>query len=737
MKIQVGLFSLALIATLRLAAQDQVKEWNALTGTYRMELDTTQLFTVKKENDKLVLAVEQGQTLLMPLGGNRFKPEHVYPATEMEFLKDSLGRVQGFNWHQDRTTELIRVSGNGDTNPYTGRYQLKGNPYIVIQVQAVNGGIAIQEGKGMAIKAHFLSGDQFIFEKGGLKLLYTFSRHARGVVEGMKITRTGPQVFVRLHDAGAKIKPYTGQVFTDNHPWNRADSLRGMLTPVRTCYDVLFYALDIRVMPETKSIAGNTTIRFRAMQPFDRMQVDLFANMHIEKILFHGRPLPYTREYNAVLIRLPETLQKGTEDSISIYYNGAPRQPDMSSLQGGFFWLWDKNGNPWIESVCQGIGASLWWPCKDHLSDKPDSMRIAITVPDTLMNISNGVLQQVTTLPDHLKRFNWYVHYPINTYNVVVNIGKYAHHSEQYIRGKDTMPLHYYYMPYHAALGKHIFSTVKPMLTLFEKAFGPYPFKKDGFTIMESPYPMEHQGAISTGAFNNPFNSGQYDTAEVRRVAWHESAHEWWGNSITCKDMADLWIHEAFATYAEILCYEAFDGQAAALKYVREQVSGNKDPIIGTFNVNDFHLGDMYPKGGRMLYTLQHIIDNDSLWFNMLRGMQQHFKYESIATEDVVAFINRSTGHDFTGFFDQYLRHTAIPELLLTCRKKEDTLEVQYKWKADVAGFHMPVKVTTSKNRFTFIYPTTTQWKMLRLPNMQPEDLKADTDHFFITIKKQ
>lgn len=734
MKIQVVLFSLALIATLRLPAQDHLKDNDALTGVYRLELDTTQLLRVKKEKDQLIIELEQGQITLVPLGGNRYKPENISRPTVIEFIKDSLGSVQRFTWNQDVNDELVRVSGHSDR--YTGKYQVKNNPYVILQVQEVNGGLTIRQGKGATIEMRPLSGDQFIYEKDGLKLLYAFTRDAQGAIQAIKMTRSGPQVCVRIPGAGPEKKPNIGQIFTDHHPFTRADSLRGMLTPARTCYDVLFYALNIQVIPETKSIAGSTTIRFRTVQPFNTMQVDLFENMFIEKILFHGHPLDYTREYNAVFIRFPQSMNKGSEDAITIYYNGQPRQPDFSTMQGGIFWLYDKNGSPWIESVCQGSGASLWWPCKDHQSDKPDSMSISITVPDTLTEISNGTLQHVTALPDNLKRFDWYVHYPINNYDVAINIGKYAHQAEKYINGKDTMSLNYYYLSYHSDIAKQVFSHAEPMLRLFEKDFGPYPFKKDGFTLMESIYPMEHQGAVSVGSFSNPFNSDSYDTTDLIRLAWHESAHEWWGNSVTCKDIADLWIHEAFATYAEILAYDAFHGPAAAREYIKQQVPGNEEPITGTYNVNDFQLGDVYSKGARMLHTLQHVIDNDSLWFNLLRGIQQHFRYQSVTTEDMVAFINKTTGQDFTTFFDQYLHHTAIPELSLILKKKNDSLEVQYKWKTDVARFHMPVKVTTASNRLAFIYPTT-QWQIIHLPGMAPEDFKADTDHFFITVKKQ
>jgi hypothetical protein len=735
MKWHIVLFSLALSPTLYLEAQQQVLTQEALTGQYRMELDTSQVFNVKKEKDKLLLEVPgQGQTTLVPLGGNRYKPEMVRPLTVIEFIEGSRGVVQTFNWLQDINVQLQKISNGGDTGSYAGRYKVKNNSRIVLDIADTNNVLTVRQGKAIPIVMHRLGRDQFVFEKGGLKMIYDFARNGQGSLQELMITRTGPQVFVHVINHGVTTTPYTGQLFTDHHSYNRADSLRGALTPERNCYDVLFYDLQVQVIPEEKLITGSNTIRFRVVQAFSVLQVDLFASMHIDKIWFHGRPLSYQREYNAVFIRFPHPLERDTEDSITISYAGQPREPDLSTLQGGFIWFQDNNGNPWVESVCQGSGASLWWPCKDHQSDKPDSMHIAVTVPDTLMDISNGTLQHVISLPHHLKRFDWFVHYPINTYNVAVNIGKYAHRTEPYVNGGDSMTLHYWYLAYHDTIASYLFKVVPSMIALYEKDFGPYPFKKDGFTLMESLYPMEHQGAVSTGPFSVLPGSGNYDTSEIIRTSWHESAHEWWGNSVTCNDITELWMHEAFATYAEILCYEKFTGTAQ--RYIREQVPGNKEPIIGAYNVNDFHTGDMYAKGARMLVSLQYIINNDSLWFALLKGIQQHFRYRSINTQDLVSFINRIIGHDLTAFFDQYLRYKDLPELLLQLIKKGDTLVVRYKWNAEVPGFDMPIKVTTAKNHFTFIYPIT-QWQTMQLPRMKPGDFQIDTDHFLIKVNKQ
>ncbi|HSC37816.1 MAG TPA: M1 family metallopeptidase, partial [Chitinophagaceae bacterium] len=644
--------------------------WDDLPGTYQVQADSTMLFRVKKRNNRLVLeVVGQGETELSPLPDNRFRPKHVEPATTVEFIRDSLGRIQKLTWLQDQQVELYHVppaSGEEGPGGYTGRYKLKNNPYLVIKIKEEKNGLTVQQNEGSKIQASPLAGNRFIYQRGDFSLLYEFTKDDKGQVQKLLLTKKGPMDCIKIPDAPAPAH-VMARDFYQREKFTRADTLRGMLTPLRSCYDVLFYGLDITVLPETKSIRGTSLLRFRAMHAFDKMQVDLFANMNIEKILFHGQPLSYTREYNAVFIQLPELIGQGKEDALTFFYSGKPQEPSPQKLWGGFIWAQDETGQPWIESVCQGSGASLWWPCKDHLSDKPDSMKISITVPRGLTDISNGRLLQKTDLPGNLTRFDWYVSYPINNYNVVVNIGNYAHFSDLYIDRQDTLTLDYYAMPYNLEKARQLFKNVGPMLTRYEKFFGKYPFKRDGFTVLESLYPMEHQSAVSIG----PINSNAYDSTELTRLLWHESAHEWWGNSVTCNDMADFWLHEAFATYAEFLNYEAVSCKAASA-YLKDQHPANKTPITGFYNVNDFYLGDMYSKGCLMLNTLRHVINNDSLWFNVLKGIQQRFRYRSVTAEDITRYINEATKTDYTYFFDQYLRHPAVPELVLAFEKKGD-----------------------------------------------------------------
>ncbi|HMK39876.1 MAG TPA: M1 family metallopeptidase [Bacteroidota bacterium] len=519
--------------------------------------------------------------------------------------------------------------------------------------------------------------------------------------------------------------------------FTRADTLRGMLRPERTCYDVRWYDLDVRVDPERRFISGSNTIRFTALEPCSRLQVDLFENMTVESAaLDGGRPLAFTREYNAVFITLAEPLHEGTTHNLLLRYSGNPRVAKNPPWDGGMIWAKDSSGNPWVAVTCEGTGASLWWPNKDHPSDEPDSMRIRVTVPPGLEDISNGRLREVKTLPDGWVRYEWAVTYPINNYCVTVNIGKFSHFGETYT-GLDTLTLDYYVFPGDLEKARRQFTQVKSMIGCFEKYFGPYPFARDGYKLVQSPHNgMEHQSAV---AYGNGFRNGYRG---VSSSSWglkfdfiiiHESAHEWWGNSVTAKDMADWWIHESFGAHCEAMYVECMFGTQAMLEYVnakKPQVR-NRRPMIGPHNVNSEGSGDVYPKGSLMLNTFRGVLGNDSLWFALLRGMATTFRYRTVTTDDVIAYVNSVTGTDYTYFFDQYLRYPALPKLdaVLTARGGKTTC--RYRWRADVRDFRMPVKVTTSPGVFAFITPTT-EWQTIDLGSMDPKQFRYAEDWFYL-----
>lgn len=528
--------------------------------------------------------------------------------------------------------------------------------------------------------------------------------------------------------------PEVKHVSNRKNGFTRADTLRGMLSPFRSCYDVSFYHLDAEIDPESRTIKGSNKIRFKVVAPFNRMQLDLYANMHIEKILYRNQALSFTREYDAVFVQFPATLPAGAEEELTVFYGGVPQVPDLSiPMNGGVLWDKDDEGNPWIQMVCQGSGASLWWPSKDHLSDEPDSMRIWITIPKGYTEISNGRLQGKTAIGVDKTRYEWLVSYPINNYNATFCIGKYAHLNDAYVSGPDTLSLDFYAMPYHLEMAKTMFAQVKPMLACFEKHFGKYPFSRDGFTLLESPYPMEHQSGVCIGKIKQGMRT------DYVPLIWHEAAHEWWGNAITCKDIADMWMHEAFATYAEALFVECTLGKAAAVEFLNNQKDGvkNQEPVIGVYNVNHifYDIGDMYSKGSLMLNTFRSVLNSDTLWFNLLKDLQQHFRYQTLSSDELVSYISQRTGKDYSWFFDQYLKYTSLPTLQVTLQEQGNNLQVKYRWQADVANFRMPVKVSLAPERFGFIYPTS-DWKMITLKQMQEDDFEVDEKHFYIQVKK-
>lgn len=513
--------------------------------------------------------------------------------------------------------------------------------------------------------------------------------------------------------------------------FTRADTLRGKLTPLRTNYDVTFYHLDVALDLDKHAVQGSSLIRFKALQPTRRMQIDLYANMVIDSIVYRHQALPYSREYNAVFVDYPQIIPAGTETELKVYYHGIPKSQNKNiPMDGGVLWDKDSLGNVWAQAVCQGSGASLWWPNKDHQSDEPDSMKIWIAVPDQYTEISNGRLQRTTPLPDNRLRYEWYVSYPINNYNVTFNVGYYAHFEDRYI-SDDTLTLDYYVMPYNLARARRSFQQVKPMLKTFEKNFGKYPFKRDGFTLVESLHPMEHQSGVCIGKIT-PQNA-----TDNMSAIWHESAHEWWGNALTSKDIADMWFHEAFATYAEIMIVEDWFGKDHVQDALDDQVNAvlGNEPVIGVYDVNHIHydIGDMYSKGSLLLHTFRSVLHNDTLWVNLLRAIQQRFRYQTLTTHDLVAFINTRTGADYTYLFDQYLRYTNLPKLAVALKQKGNDLEVTYAWQADVKRFRMPVRVTTAPETMGFIYPTQ-QPKTIVLNNMSREEFDVDTDNFYIDV---
>jgi len=522
--------------------------------------------------------------------------------------------------------------------------------------------------------------------------------------------------------------------------FTRADTLRGMLTPLRTCYDVNYYHLSVKVDTAARTIEGSNTIRFAVVNDFDVMQVDLFENMKIHRITYEGSELRYDRELGAMYIHFAKKLKRKAMHEITIEYSGIPQEAKRPPWEGGFTWTHDAEGNPWIAVTCQGTGASLWWPNKDHQSDEPDSMLLGVTVPSNLMDVSNGRLRSKADLGNGLTRYNWFISHPINNYNVTLNIGKFAHFGDTYMSGRDVLTLDYYVMPENLEKARRQFDQVKPMMACFEKFFGPYPFIRDGFKLIESPHNgMEHQSAV---AYGNRYVLGYRGNASSEVglmfdfIIIHESAHEWWGNSVTSNDIADMWIHESFGAYAEAVYVECLYGYDKAMSYVNGKKSGvlNDRPIIGAYGVHNRGSGDMYNKGQLVLNTLRHVVDNDSLWWDIVKSIPERFKYSSIDAEDIFKFVNQKTGSDYSYFFEQYLKRANPPRLETVVTKKGQAVELRHRWVAEVEDFRMPIKVTGGDGTYVFIHPTTS-WQTIRLDKIDPEKFRVAENQFYVEVK--
>ena len=525
----------------------------------------------------------------------------------------------------------------------------------------------------------------------------------------------------------------------DSSSFTHADTLRGSITPQRAWWDVTFYDLHVKINPADSSISGYNGIKYRVLKPDNVMQIDLIQPLKIDSVLQKDEHLSYRRDGNAYFVTLASPQRKGEINELTVFYHGQPHVAKHAPWDAGFVWTQDSLGNPWISTTAEGVGASVWWPNKDTQADEPDSQRIAITVPDPLVDVSNGRLRSKTPHPDGTTTYEWFVKNPINNYDVEANVGQYTHFNDTYNGEKGKLSLDYWVLPYHLKEAKREFKQVKPMLKCFEHWFGPYPWYEDGYKLIEAPYlGMEHQSGVTYG---NHYQNG-YLGRDLSGSGWglkwdfiivHESAHEWWGNNITAKDIADMWVHEAFAAYAENLYTESLFGKNAGADYVigtRSKIQNDR-PIISHYGVNEEGSGDMYYKGANMLHTIRQIINNDEKWRQILRGLNKTFYHQTVTGKQVEQYISQKSGIDFSKVFEQYLTTTKIPVL----EYKINDHHLAYRWTNVVPGFHMPVKVALSKDTFSLIYPTQ-KWKTTRLKS-DLDDIWVDRNFYVKADKVQ
>ncbi len=512
--------------------------------------------------------------------------------------------------------------------------------------------------------------------------------------------------------------------------FTRKDSLQGGLRFERTCFDVLHYNLNLKIDIENKSIIGYNEIKFKVLENTSKIQLDLFENMVVDSIVFNKKKLNYKREFGAVFIDFPETQIKNSNQKLLFYYSGKAKIAKNAPWDGGFVYKKDSSGKDFVGVACQGDGASLWFPCKDSQSDEPDfGATIKIAVPNELMNVSNGRFMGSEDLKNGFTRWDWEVKNPINTYNITLNIGDYVHFGEKY-KGLD---LDYYVLRENEANARNQFEQVKPMMDCFQSKFGVYPFPEDGYKLVETSYlGMEHQSAV---AYGNKYKNG-YLNSDLSGtgigllfdfIIIHESGHEWFGNSITSRDVADMWIHEGFTCYSESVFLECQYGYEKSQIYINglKKNIRNDSPIIGSYGVKNEGSGDMYYKGALMLNTIRSIINNDTKWWEILLKYSETFRHKIIDTETVVEYFNKESGLNLTPVFNQYLRYKDIP--VIEIRKSKSKFE--YRWKTDVTDFNMPIDVV-SKKRLIRLYATN-NWKK---SNFNYKDLKIKEDKFLVKI---
>ena len=520
-----------------------------------------------------------------------------------------------------------------------------------------------------------------------------------------------------------------------NAQFTRRDSLQGGLRIERTSYDVKRYDLNITINPEQKSIKGFNEISFEVMVPTQKIQLDLFDNMKVDSIVWNTKKLKYNRDNDAVFIDFPEKLASKSNHKLKFYYSGNPKIAKNAPWDGGFVFKKDSNGKDFIGVAVQGTGASLWYPVKDSQTDEPDNgASIKVAVPNGLMNVSNGRFLGSQDLKNGYTRWDWEVKNPINNYTITVNIADYVHI-------QDKMPdldLDYYVLRENEAKAREHFMEVKPMMECFQSKFGRYPFWEDGYKLVETPYlGMEHQSAV---AYGNKYKKGYmgFDLSGTGvgmffdYITIHETGHEWFGNSITSMDIADMWIHEGFTTYSETVFIECIKGYDDAMKYINGQAKNvrNDKPIIGQYGVNNEGSGDMYYKGSLLLNTLRHVIGDDEKWWKMVYDYSETFKKKIITSDTVIDYFNKASGTDLTPIFRQYLYTNQVPVFIY--KIKGDYLH--YSWDNTNDDFNMPIDIDFEGKKIR-LYPTLKDQK-IKLKKLSKKSFQIYDNQFYVKIKE-
>lgn len=529
---------------------------------------------------------------------------------------------------------------------------------------------------------------------------------------------------------------FLSNVAVGQSDFSRLDSLRGSITPEREWWDLTYYHLDIRVEPDKKYLSGSVTIQYKVLSEYQKMQIDLQEPLRVTRIVQKGKELSYRKFGPVHSVELKQKQKIGAINEVIVYYDGFPKEARMAPWDGGLSWKKDKNGNDFVATSCQGLGASIWWPCKDHMYDEVDSMLISVEVPEHLIDVSNGRLRGIDENSDRkTKTFHWFVANPINNYGVNINIGDYIHWNEKYEGEKGELDLDYWVLSYNEEAAKEQFKQGRKTIEAFEHWFGPYPFYEDGYKLVEVPYlGMEHQSSVTYG---NKFKNG-YLGKDHSYTGWgltfdyiiiHESGHEWFANNITYKDEADMWIHESFTTYSESLYLDYWIGKEASEEYNRglRRGIGNKGTMIGPYDVNRSG-SDVYDKGATLLGMIRQIINDDEKWRMILRGLGEEFYHQTVKTAQIENYISDRSGIDFSSFFDQYLRTTQIPILEYYFSKEL----FYYRWTGVVGDFRIPVDISITDESFR-ITPLS-KWQSL---TVKGDELNIQLNYYISSMKLQ
>ena len=537
-------------------------------------------------------------------------------------------------------------------------------------------------------------------------------------------------VAAALIAGGAPLFAQTNQTYT------RADTLRGSYdSPGRAWWDVSFYDLNVRVNPADSTIRGHNVIVYRVLRPGTELQIDLMTPLVVDSIIQDGRRLNVRRDGNAHFATVAGQ-RAGETRQVTVYYGGKPRVAPRPPWDGGYSWSTDSLGRPWVATTDQGLGASVWWPNKDTQAEEPDSQRVAITVPQPLINVGNGRLRNTTRNSDGTVTYEWFVRNPINNYAINVAIGNYVHWQEifQGVRGPLTMD--FWVLDYHESAARRQWVQARPMMQCFEHWFGPYPWYEDGFKLIEvNNTGMEHQSAVTYGnGFANGYR-GRDGSGTGYGMQWdfiivHEAAHEWFANNITAKDQADMWVHESFANYAEGIYTECLFGKEAGAAYIvgnRRGIRNDRPVQPAARGVNAQGSGDMYPKGGNMLHTIRQIVNDDEKWRGILRGLNQQFWHQTVLGSQVEQYISQQAGINLDRVFEQYLRTAMIPVFEYSIEGST----LRYRWSNVVPGFDMPLRVTLDGTGIS-ITPKES-WQTLQLSGAG--DFEVDVN-YYVTPKR-